>query len=343
MTDRPASHSYAEAGVHIDAGQRFVELIKPLAARTYTPHVLGGVGPFGSLFKLSGYQEPILVSSTDGVGTKVRIASLMNKHDTVGEDLVNHCVNDIFTLGADPLFFLDYYATGLMVPERGAEVIKGMARACEKVGCALVGGEKAEMPGVYHGEDYDIAGFIVGAVERWNVVDGKSIRHGDALIGLPSSGLHTNGYSLARRVFDVENHPERLHRYEPELGRTLGEALLEPHRSYYKLLKPYMAKIRGLAHITGGGFYENVPRILQPGVRALIRKRTWSVPPLFQIIQGEGNVDPEEMYHVFNMGVGMIVVCRAEDARAILDNVAGSWLLGEMETREEGRPAVELM
>ncbi len=343
MTGEQSRHSYADAGVSLDAGQRFVELVSPLAQHTYNPHVLSGIGPFASLYKMSGYQEPILVSSANGVGTKVRIATLMDKHDTIGEDLVNHCVNDVFTVGADPLFFLDYYATGKMVPEKGVEVVKGMARACEKVGCALVGGEKAEMPGSLSDEDYTVAGFLVGAVERYNVVDGKAIRHGDALIGIPSSGLHTNGYSLVRRIFGLDDHPERLKQHEPDLGRTFGEALLEPHRSYYKLLKPFMTRVRGLAHITGGGIVDNVPRIIPSGLRAIIRTRTWVAPPLFQMVQRAGNVDPLEMFRVFNMGVGMVAVCRATDARTFMDSVPGAWVMGEVETREEGQPVVMLV
>ncbi|MBI4328484.1 MAG: phosphoribosylformylglycinamidine cyclo-ligase [Chloroflexi bacterium] len=341
--ERGRDGAYRVAGVDIDAGQRAVELLLPHARTTYNPRVLAGVGPFGALFRLQGYQEPVLVSSTDGVGTKLRIAALMGVHTTIGMDLVNHCVNDIWTSGADPLFFLDYIAAGKLVPERVAEVVQGMATACREVDCPLIGGETAEMPGVYSSEDYDIAGFIVGAVERWRVIDGTAIRAGDLLIGLPSSGLHTNGYSLARHVFRLEEDPNRLQRYEPELGRTLGEALLEPHRCYYKPLKLVQNHIRGLAHITGGGIVDNLPRILPKSVNAAIRKATWEVPPLFRIIQKAGNVEEEEMYRVFNMGIGMIVVARQVDAPALLKSLPGSVAIGEVTEREHGQGPLSLV
>lgn len=334
--------SYKDAGVDIDAGDQAVRLLAPYAKKTFTPQVLSDIGPFGGLYRLGGYQEPVLVSSVDGVGTKVLLAKMMDRHDTVGADLVNHCINDIFTLGATPLFFLDYIATGKVLPERVAEIVKGMAEACKDVSCALIGGETAEMPGIYAQQDYDIAGFMVGVVERWGLIDGRAIRPGDALIGLPSSGLHTSGYSLARRIFNLDDDPARLSVHEADLGRTLGDALMETHRSYYHDLNIHLAHIRGLAHITGGGISGNLPRILPPNARAIVRRRTWHIPPLFQLIQSAGNVTDEEMFRTFNMGVGMIVVVRAKDARDLMQAVDGSWLLGEVVEREEGQPAVEI-
>jgi phosphoribosylformylglycinamidine cyclo-ligase len=244
--------AYARAGVNVKAADKAKELIKRLARSTSRPEVLTDIGLFGGMFQLTGYNEPVLVSSVDGVGTKLKIASLLNKHDTVGIDLVNHCVNDILTCGASPLFFLDYIAMGKLLPERVESIVSGMVQACKNTGCALVGGETAEMPGIYQGDDYDLVGFIVGAVEKANRLSGNSIAPGDILLGLPSSGLHTNGYSLVRKVFDIERDPSSLQVFHPELKRTLGEELLEPHRCYYSELKPVLPMVKGLAHITGG-------------------------------------------------------------------------------------------
>jgi phosphoribosylformylglycinamidine cyclo-ligase len=241
------------------------------------------------------------------VGTKLKVASALAKHDTVGIDIVNHCVNDILTCGAEPLFFLDYIAMGKLRPEPVEAIALGLARACREVGCALIGGETAEMPGVYAGEDYDLVGFIIGVVEKERLILGKTITLGDIIIGLPSSGLHTNGYSLVRKIFGES--PSALNTYYPELGRTLGEELLEPHRCYLHQLKPLLPVIKGMAHITGGGLIDNVPRVLPQGLVAKFDRRTWIVPPIFQLIQKRGNVDQDEMYHVFNMGIGMVIIC----------------------------------
>jgi len=241
------------------------------------------------------------------VGTKLKIASALGKHDTVGIDIVNHCVNDIFACGAEPLFFLDYIAVGKLATGQVAAVVQGLAQACREVGCALIGGETAEMPGLYAGEDYDLAGFIVGVVEKGKVITGGEISVGDTIIGLPSSGLHTNGYSLVRRIFGETRAV--LDTYYPELGRTLGEVLLEPHRCYYRELKPLLPLIKGMAHITGGGLVGNVPRVLPQGLTAKFDGGAWIVPPIFQLIQQRGNVDRDEMYRVFNMGIGMVVIC----------------------------------
>jgi len=278
------------------------------------------------------------VSSVDGVGTKLKIASALARHDTIGIDLVNHCVNDILTCGAEPLFFLDYIAMGRLVPERVAVVVQGLAQSCREVGCALIGGETAEMPGLYAGEDYDLVGFIIGVVEKDNIRPGKTIAVGDAIIGLPSSGLHTNGYSLVRRIFDVSE----LQNYCPELGRTLGEGLLEPHRCYYNQLKPLLPLIKGMAHITGGGLIDNVPRVMPQGVAAKFDSRAWTVPPIFQLIQQRGNVAPDEMYHVFNMGIGMVVICSPESVEQLTQALPEARVVGEVVAqRGETRVVIE--
>ncbi len=316
---------YRQSGVDIDAGNETVRRIKSLARSTFTPGVLSEIGSFGGLFRLDRerYQDPVLVSSADGVGTKLKVAFMTGRHDTVGGDLVNHCVNDILVQGAEPLFFLDYLATGRLDPPVAEQVVSGIARACRENGCALIGGETAEMPGFYADGEYDIAGFIVGVVDKANVIDGKAILPGDVLIGLPSAGLHTNGYSLARRVlFEVAGWgPEtRL----PALGTTIGDVLLAPHRSYLSLVRPLVEArcVKGLAHITGGGMTENLPRILPEGCAAEIDLRSWSVPPIFGLLQEHGAVAREEMFRTFNMGIGLIVACGARDAEHVINTVA---------------------
>jgi phosphoribosylformylglycinamidine cyclo-ligase len=301
--------AYARAGVDVKAADKAKELIKQHARSTSRPEVLTDIGLFGGMFQLKGYTEPVLVSSVDGVGTKLKIASLVDKHDTIGIDLVNHCVNDVLTCGASPLFFLDYIAMGKLLPERVENIVSGIARACKNVGCALIGGETAEMPGIYQADNYDLVGFIVGVVEKANILNGNSIASGDILLGLPSSGLHTNGYSLVRKVFNIDRVPSSLQIFYPELKRTLGEELLEPHRCYYSELKPVLPMVKGLAHITGGGFIGNIPRILPQGLAAQINKDAWQVPPIFRLIQERGKVKEAEMYQVFNMGIGMVVIC----------------------------------
>jgi len=273
---------------------------------------LSGIGFFGGLFEFRGYQQPVLVSSVDGVGTKLKIACALAKHNTIGIDIVNHCVNDILTCGAEPLFFLDYIAMGKLVPEQVEAIAQGLAQACREVGCALIGGETAEMPGLYADEDYDLVGFIIGVVEKERIIMGKTIVAGDIIIGLPSSGLHTNGYSLVRKIFGETK--SILQAYYSELGRTLGEELLEPHRCYYNQLKPLLTIIKGMAHITGGGLLGNVPRILPQGVTAKFHSQAWTIPPIFQMIQQRGNIDQQEMYRVFNMGIGMVLICSPDNA-----------------------------
>jgi len=311
---------YRDAGVNIDAGNETVRRIRSLARSTFTPGVLSDIGSFGGLFALDRerYREPVLVSSADGVGTKLKIAFMTGRHDTVGADLVNHCVNDILVQGAQPLFFLDYLATGRLSPAVAEAVVAGVARACRENGCALIGGETAEMPGFYSDGEYDIAGFIVGVVEKSRLVDGRGIEPGDALIGLPSSGLHTNGYSLARKIcFDVAGwQPDT---YVSELGSTLADALLATHRSYLPMVQPLLERglVKGLAHITGGGMTENLPRILPEGCAAEIDLGAWQVPALFRVLEQRGNIARAEMLRTFNMGIGLIIVCAGSDAERV--------------------------
>jgi len=334
---RKTKQTYAAAGVDIDAADRAKELIKKHARSTLRPEVLSDIGFFGGFFEIKGYREPVLVSSTDGVGTKLKIARVLGKHDTVGIDLVNHCINDILTCGAEPLFFLDYIALGKMVPETVEAIVKGLAKACREANCALIGGETAEMPGMYAPDDYDLAGFIVGVVEKSQRLDQSRIRAGDAILALPSSGLHTNGYSLARKVFSTE--PAALNRRYPELGCTLGRALLEPHRCYFNDIKPVLPWVKGLAHITGGGFEGNVPRVLPKGLGAHFRKGSWAIPPIFPLIQRLGKIDDTEMYRVFNMGVGMVVICSPEDVKRLKKSMPQAKLVGEV-IKQKGKTRV---
>jgi phosphoribosylformylglycinamidine cyclo-ligase len=312
---------YRSSGVDIDAGNEVVRRIKRLARSTHTPGVLSEIGSFGGLFSLGalGLTDPVLVASADGVGTKLKIAFLTKIHDTIGQDLVNHCVNDILVQGARPAFFLDYLATGRLSPDVAASIVDGIARACRENGCALLGGETAEMPGFYQDGEYDVAGFIIGAVERAHIIDGKSIHPGDVLIGLPSAGLHTNGYSLARRI--VFDHLKLdVSARVPELNTTVGEALLRPHRSYLPGIDPLLGSglLKGMAHITGGGITDNLPRILPPGTRASIDRQAWDVPPLFRWLVDAGGVPLDDAYRTFNMGIGLIVACDPNDAPSLL-------------------------
>ena len=334
---KPKKQTYAAAGVDIASADRAKDLIRRHARTTLRPEVLSDIGFFGGLFELKGYREPVLVSSTDGVGTKLKIACALDKHDTVGIDLVNHCVNDILTCGAEPLFFLDYIAMGRLVPETAESLAKGLAQACREVDCALVGGETAEMPGLYAPGEYDLAGFIVGVVEKSERIYTSRIIAGDALLALPSSGLHTNGYSLVRKIFDGTAALNTLH---GELGRSLGEELLEPHRCYYSDLKPALSVVKGLAHITGGGLEGNVPRILPKGLAARFEKGSWAVPPIFSIIQKAGKVAESEMYRVFNMGVGMVVACSMHDLGALVRLVPDATMIGEVVEQQKGRSRV---
>jgi len=329
--------AYSKAGVDIAAAERIVKIIRKEARATSRAEVLTDLGFFGGLFELKGYREPVLVSSADGVGTKLKIACALNNHSTIGIDLVHHCVNDIFTCGAEPLFFQDYIAMAKLVPGIVESIIRGMAGALSETGCALIGGETAEMPGLYPEGEYDLVGFIVGVVEKDKIIDGKGIRPGDAIIGLPSSGLHTNGYSLVRKVFNVER--STLNTFYPELGRTLGAELLEPHRWYYPILKSSLPLIKGMAHITGGGIPGNLTRILPKGLAATIERGSWHILPIFTLIQKQGNIDEREMYRVFNMGIGMVIVCSPNHSQELMKAIPGARLIGEV-VEQKGRERI---
>lgn len=335
------SDSYREAGVDVTAGYKAVELMKKHVARTQTPGVVSGIGGFGGLFQpdLTGMKEPVLVSGTDGVGTKLKLAFMMDKHDTVGIDCVAMCANDVACAGAKPLFFLDYVAVGKNVPERVAQIVAGVAEGCVQAGCALIGGETAEMPGFYPKEEYDLAGFCVGMADKAKLIDGAQMKAGDALIGVASSGVHSNGFSLVRKVFNIT--PERLDLYMYEFGKTLGEELLTPTRIYVKPLLALMEQVdvHGVSHITGGGFYENIPRMLPEGLRAAVEKAKVPVRPIFKVIQGEG-ISEHDMYNTFNMGVGLCVAVAADKAdeavRILKENGEEACILGEVREGEKG-------
>jgi len=328
-----ANKTYASAGVDIAAGTRATEMMADAVRSTYGREVLAGLGAFGGLFDASALKEmdsPVLVASTDGVGTKTKVAARMNRWGTIGQDLVNHCINDILVQGARPLFFLDYVASSKLNPEQIATVVSGVAKACREAGCALLGGETAEMPGVYVEGEFDLAGTIIGVVERNQIIDGSRIQVGDAIIGLPSTGLHTNGYSLARRIvesLDWENQ-------HPDLNQSIGDALLAVHRSYLKPIQQLWNKeidIRGLAHITGGGFVDNLPRILPENTAATIQRGKWPELPIFSLIQQNGQVEDSEMFHVFNMGIGMLVIVPAEQIQQTLTALPNdSYHIGEI-------------
>ncbi|MRR52482.1 MAG: phosphoribosylformylglycinamidine cyclo-ligase [Rhodocyclaceae bacterium] len=336
MTTSPSSLTYRDAGVDIDAGDDLVERIKPAAKRTMRPEVLAGIGGFGALFEVSKqFKEPVLVSGTDGVGTKLKLAFQLNKHDTVGQDLVAMSVNDILVQGAEPLFFLDYFACGKLDVNTAATVVEGIARGCELAGCALIGGETAEMPSMYPDGEYDLAGFAVGAVEKSRIINGLSIKPGDVVLGLASSGAHSNGYSLVRRIIE---------RAKPDMaadfhGQPFANAVMAPTRIYVKPLLALMEKInvKGMAHITGGGITGNVPRVLPENVKAVIEAKAWTLPPLFQWLQKEGGVADDEMHRVFNCGIGMVVIVAAEDAAAATAQLQAAgetvYTLGRIEAR----------
>ena len=316
---------YRTSGVDIDAGNETVRRIRGLARSTFTSGVLSDIGSFGGLFRVDQgrFRDPVLVSSADGVGTKLKVAFMAGRHDTVGMDLVNHCVNDILVQGAEPLFFLDYLATGRLSPSVAEAIIGGMASACRENSCALLGGETAEMPGFYADGEYDLAGFIVGIVEKERIVSGRSITPGDALVGVPSSGLHTNGYSLARRIA-FDHLKLRVDSYVPELERTVGEALLEPHRSYLSMVRPMLdyGSIKGMAHITGGGITDNLPRVLPHGTAAVVDCATWVVPAVFQWLRRAGDVPPDDMLRTFNVGIGLILVVSPDRAEQTVEELA---------------------
>ncbi|HJV45442.1 MAG TPA: phosphoribosylformylglycinamidine cyclo-ligase [Bacillota bacterium] len=324
------SEAYRQAGVDIDAGNEAVERMKKHVKKTFRPEVLTGLGGFGALFRpeLKEMEEPILVSGTDGVGTKLKIAFAMDKHDTIGIDAVAMCVNDVAVSGAEPLFFLDYLACGKVLPEKIESIVKGIADGCELAGCSLIGGETAEMPGMYTGDEYDIAGFTVGIVDKKNIVDGSTIQSGDCLIGLPSSGVHSNGFSLVRKVL-LQDAGLSLHDEVQEIGGKLGDVLLTPTRIYVKPILALLKKfqVKGMVHITGGGFYDNIPRVLPKGLQAEINRGSWPILPIFNLLQEKGEVSEHDMFRTFNMGIGMILVVSQENAAGVIDELKS---LGEL-------------
>jgi phosphoribosylformylglycinamidine cyclo-ligase len=332
--------SYADSGVDIDAGNEAVRLIKPHAKRTFRPEVLSDIGGFGGLFGVpGGYKEPVLVSGTDGVGTKLKVAFMMDKHDTVGQDVVAYCVNDVIVQGAECLFFLDYIGIGKLDPVKVEAIVKGVADGCELAGCALLGGETAELPGFYAEGEYDLVGFSVGIVERGKIIDGSSIKAGDIILGLASTGLHSSGYSLARKAI-FEHAGYAVHDYVSELGQTVGEEMLIPTRIYVKSIMELQRHIsvKGISNITGGGFYDNIPRVLPDGVKAVIHKGTWPVQPIFPFIERCGDVAEREMYRTFNMGIGMVVIVAPEDAevakRTLIEAGEKVYSIGHIESGE---------
>lgn len=329
------SESYKEAGVDVTAGYESVRLMKKDVERTNIPGCISGIGGFGGLFQLdlNGMKEPVLVSGTDGVGTKLKIAMLLDKHDTIGIDCVAMCVNDIICCGAKPLYFLDYIAIGKNIPEKVAQIVKGVADGCVMAGCALIGGETAEHPGMMAEDEYDIAGYSTGIVDKSKILDNTSIKPGDAIIGIASSGVHSNGFSLVRHIFNLNE--QKLRTFVPELGKSLGDALLAPTRIYVKPVLDLISKVnvKGISHITGGGFYENIPRMLPDGVSAKIEKGSWVIPPIFDLLQKEGNISEHDMFNTFNMGIGMAVCVDKADAAKTVEilNVNGeqAFIIGE--------------
>ena len=337
------SPSYKDAGVDVTAGYRAVDLMKKHVKRTATSGVVSGIGGFGGLFQpdLTGMDQPVLVSGTDGVGTKLKLAFLQDKHDTIGIDCVAMCVNDVVCTGAQPLFFLDYIACGKNVPEKIEQIVKGVADGCVQAGCALIGGETAEMPGFYEADEYDVAGFSVGVVDRKNIIDGSSVRPGDAIIGLASSGVHSNGFSLVRKVFGIENK-DVLATYYDQLGTTLGAALLTPTMIYVKAIRALRERmpVKAVSHITGGGFYENIPRMLPDGARAVVEKDSFNILPIFSLIQSTGGISERDMFNTFNMGIGMAVCVDAANAYAAISALSNmdvqAYIIGRVESGEKG-------
>ena len=334
--EKSFSESYKDAGVDVTAGYRGVELMKKAVQATYTNSVISDIGGFGGLYapQIMGMEEPILVSGTDGVGTKLKLAFLMDKHDTIGEDCVAMCANDVICTGASPMFFLDYMALGKNIPEKVATIVAGVAEGCKKANCSLIGGETAEMPGFYPEDEYDLAGFCVGIVDKKKIIDNKTIEVGDKVIGLKSSGVHSNGFSLVRKVFNINK--ETINEYVEELGMTVGEALLKPTKIYVKPILKLLqeVKVKGISHITGGGFYENMPRMLREGVSLKIDKNSYEVPAIFKLIQSRGNIPERDMYNTFNMGIGMAVIVPSNEVENAIDILkeAGeqAYIIGEV-------------
>ena len=329
-------NTYSSAGVNLDNMEALKDRIKAFSTLTHGPEVLDAGGGFAGVYNLSGYEKPVLISSTDGVGTKLRVAAQLGHFESVGQDLVTLNVNDILTKGAKPLFFLDYISFSHLDNQRMEMLLRGIVWGCKEVGCSLIGGETAQMPDMYSAEDFDLAGFVVGAAERDNVIDGSSIIPGDVLIGFPSSGLHTNGFSLVRKVFQTEENPSILYQHFEELGHTLGEELLVRHRSYYPLLEPIMSLCKGLSHVTGGGLPGKMPPMLPASVSAEFHLGSWVVPPIFELIRTTGGVSENEMYTVFNMGLGMVSACEEESVATILDTIPDAQVVGVVVPRDNG-------
>jgi phosphoribosylformylglycinamidine cyclo-ligase len=335
---------YKTAGVDIEAGYKSVELIKGYVKETTRPEVLGGLGGFSGAFSMKAIkdmEDPVLLSGTDGVGTKIKLAFLLDKHDTIGIDAVAMCVNDVACAGGEPLFFLDYIACGKNYPEKIAAIVKGVAEGCKMSECALIGGETAEHPGLMPEEDYDVAGFTVGVVDRKDMIDGSTIKAGDVLIGVASSGVHSNGFSLVRKIFDMTR--ESLDTYYDELGMTLGECLLTPTRIYVKMMKSLKkagVKVKGCSHITGGGFYENIPRMLPDGIKAVVKKDSYDIPPIFKLMQKKGQIEEQMMYNTYNMGLGMVLAVDPADVDTALKAIEAAgdkaWVVGSAEAGEKG-------
>lgn len=340
--------NYKEAGVDVEAGYKAVSLMKSHVKKTMRPEVLTDIGGFGGLFSLENmkYEKPVLVSGTDGVGTKLKIAFVMDKHDTVGIDCVAMCANDVVCSGAQPLFFLDYIALGKLVPEKVEQIVKGVSEGCLQSGCALIGGETAEMPGFYPEDEYDLAGFVVGIADKDKIINGKKIKSGDTLIGFASSGIHSNGYSLVRKIFNINE--QILNKYDESLGKPLGEELLTPTRIYVKTIMSLIKKyaIKGIANITGGGFIENIPRMLPEGLKAVIHKGTWPVLPVFKLLQKNGDVSEHDMYNTFNMGLGMVMAVSPEIAPFVVAeaNSLGekAYIIGEVAKGNKGEEQIEI-
>lgn len=333
-SDNPPSNSYGSSGVHLDDMEALKERIKAFASATHGPEVLNAQGGFAGLYQLSGYKDPVLVASADGVGTKLKIAGHLSHFESVGQDLVSLNVNDILTKGAKPIFFLDYLAFSDLDEQRMDSLIRGIAWGCREAGCALIGGETAQMPGLYRPEDMDVAGFVVGVAERDEIIDGSAVANGDILVGFPSSGLHTNGFSLVRQVFNIDENPAALFQNYGELRHQLGEELLIRHRCYYPSLAPVFALLKGLAHITGGGIPGKMPSVLPEGLAAQFDTGSWSRPAIFDLIQNVGGVTWDEMYRVFNMGLGMVAVCWEEDVPAIQQAVSDAVVVGRIVPRQ---------
>ena len=334
--EKSFSESYRAAGVDVTAGYKGVQLMKKAVQETYTRSVISDIGGFGGLYapQIKGMEEPILVSGTDGVGTKLKLAFLMDKHDTIGEDCVAMCANDVICTGASPMFFLDYMALGKNIPEKVATIVAGVAEGCKKANCSLIGGETAEMPGFYPEDEYDLAGFCVGVVDKKKIIDNKTIEIGDKVVGLASSGVHSNGFSLVRKVFDVNK--ENLNEYVEELGTTVGEALIKPTKIYVKPILKLIEKVKakGISHITGGGFYENMPRMLREGVALKIDKNSYEIPAIFKLIESRGNIPERDMYNTFNMGIGMAVIVPEDESEKAInilkDAGEDAYLIGEV-------------